>query len=218
MRVRFGKAGLVCGLVLGFGAQAFAEAVRFDAGWTHQKFSLFSKNDYGYGGRSLSIGSEGSVSLIYKPLPEAQWGRSAARWSWAVERSVPATDLRNKGGDDRNIALYAVFMPRAEAERLKGASVAKLLAHEQVRVLVYVWGGAHRRGALLDSPYLGARGKTVVLRGAGTGAHSESVDFAADYKRAFGGTPEALVGFAVSADSDDTDSHIVAQLSGLSVK
>jgi hypothetical protein len=209
---------LVFAFVLALPMKASAEAVSFDAGWKHQKFSLFSKNDYGYGGRSLSIGSEGSVSLIYKPLPEAQWGSTSAAWSWAVERSVPATDLRNKGGDDRNIALYAVFMPRAEASRLKGASVTKLLGNDQVRVLVYVWGGSHKRGASLASPYLGARGKTVVLRGAGTGAHNENVDFAADYKRAFGGAPEALVGFAVSADSDDTDSTIVAKMSGLTVK
>ncbi|MFY9318096.1 MAG: hypothetical protein WAO86_00895, partial [Lentibacter algarum] len=84
---------LVFAFVLALPMKASAEAVSFDAGWKHQKFSLFSKNDYGYGGRSLSIGSEGSVSLIYKPLPEAQWGSTSAAWSWAVERSVPATDL-----------------------------------------------------------------------------------------------------------------------------
>ncbi|WP_439110076.1 DUF3047 domain-containing protein [Lentibacter sp.] len=197
---------------------AKAEAVSFDTGWKHQKFSLFSRNSYGYEGRNLSIGSDGSVSLIYKPLPETAWGSQSAAWSWAVERSVPATDLRLKGGDDRNIALYAVFLPRAEAERLRGAKISTLLGNEAVRVLVYVWGGSHRRGAQLDSPYLGARGKTVVLRGAGTGAHSERVDLAADYARAFGGTAEALVGLAVSADSDDTASRIAARLSDLQVK
>lgn len=197
---------------------AKAEAVSFDAGWNHQKFSLFSRNSYGYDGRSLSIGSEGSVSLIYKPLPETAWDSRSADWSWAVERSVPATDLRLKGGDDRNIALYAVFLPRAEAERLRGARISTLLGNDAVRVLVYVWGGSHERGAQLASPYLGPRGKTVVLRGAGTGAHSESVDFAADYTRAFGGRAEALVGLAVSADSDDTNSSISARLSDLNVK
>ena len=163
------KCCLIFSFVLALPVTASAEAVSFDAGWKHQKFSLFSKNDYGYGGRSLSIGSEGSVSLIYKPLPEAQWGSTSAAWSWAVERSVPATDLRNKGGDDRNIALYAVFMPRAEATRLKGASVAKLLSNDQVRVLVYVWCGSHKRGASLASPYLGRAGRQLFCVGQGRG-------------------------------------------------
>ena len=88
------KCCLIFSFVLALPVTASAEAVSFDAGWKHQKFSLFSKNDYGYGGRSLSIGSEGSVSLIYKHLPEAQWGSTSAAWSWAVERSVPATEDR----------------------------------------------------------------------------------------------------------------------------
>jgi len=56
------------------------------------------------------------------------------------------------------------------------------------------------------------------LRPAGTGAHRENVDLAADYRRAFGGVPGALVGLAVSADSDDTNSRIRARVSGLVLK
>jgi hypothetical protein len=44
------------------------------------------------------------------------------------------------------------------------------------------------------------------------------VDLARDYGRAFGGRPEALVGLAVSADSDDTASAVEATVSGLAVK
>ena len=51
------KCCLIFSFVLALPVTASAEAVSFDAGWKHQKFSLFSKNDYGYGGRSLSIGS-----------------------------------------------------------------------------------------------------------------------------------------------------------------
>ena len=128
---------------------------------------------------------------------------------------MPATDLRKKGGDDRNLALYAVFLPEAEAQKIKGAGIRKLLASDAARVLVYVWGGNHQRNAVLSSPYLGARGKTIVLRGSGTGQFSESVDLAGDYARAFRGQRGALVGLAVSADSDDTDSVIDGSISGL---
>lgn len=195
-----------------------AAQISFDGGWKHQKFSLFSGNDYTPRGAALDVMSEGSVSLFYRAVPEAFWSSSGASWDWRVSQSVPPTDLAVKGGDDRNLAMYFVFLPQAEAERLSGARVTRLLSHDDVRVLVYVWGGDHARGALLDRPYLGARGKTVVLRPAGTGEARETVDLAADYARAFGGPVTSLVGLAVSGDSDDTDSRISARISGLSLR
>jgi hypothetical protein len=201
-------------LVFGAGS-AIAQQIAFDGSWKEQRFSLFSKNDYGFNGSSLDVASDGSVSMAYVQLPESVWGASGAKWQWAVSQSTPATDLRQKGGDDRNLSLYAVYLPADQAQKLKGAKITKLLSEDSARVLVYVWGGAHNRGDFLDSPYLGARGKTIVLRGSGTGSHSEAVDLAGDYRKAFGGTPGALVGLAVTADSDDTDSQIAASISNL---
>ena len=195
---------------------ALAAPVSFDGSWKTQKFSLFSSNKYGFNGNSVSVSSEGSVSLAYRRLDASYWDASSAQWSWRVDEGVPATDLRKKGGDDRNLALYFVFLPEDQAEALKGASVRKLLTNKAARVLVYVWGGAHNRGAVLSSPYLGNRGKTIVLRGSGTGSASENVNLARDYGNAFGGNA-ALVGVALSGDSDDTNSRIRASISGLRV-
>jgi hypothetical protein len=201
---------------LSSGAQA--QSVAFDNAWKTQRFSLFSSNKYGFGGRSMSIASDGSVSLAYTPLREALWGARAAKWSWSVTQSVPATNLANKGGDDRNASVYFVFLPEAEAKALgASADVRKLLTSPTARVLTYVWGDNRARGTQLASPYLGNRGKTILLRAAGTGQHAESVNLAADYKRAFGGTAGALVGLAVSADSDDTKTAIRASITGLSL-
>lgn len=204
-------------LCLAAALPASAASVAFNDSWSVQRFSLFSGNEYGFNGSSLSVISEGSVSIAFRPLSEGAWGARRAAWRWSVSEGVPPTDLTRKGGDDRNLALYFVFLPRAEAQRLQGASIRQLLSEETIRALVYVWGGAHPRGAVLPSPYLGARGKTVVLRGSGTGSHAESVDLAADYARAFGGRPEALVGIAVSGDSDDTDSAIRGTIRNLTV-
>lgn len=209
---------LAVSLVPPLAPAAFAEAVAFDKSWTTQRFSLFSSNKYGFNGSSLSITSDGSVSLAYARVKEGLWGAKAAKWSWGVTQSVPATDLAKKGGDDRNASLYFVFLPEAEAKALGAkADVRKLLTSKAARVLVYVWGDNRGRGTLLSSPYLGNRGKTILLRPAGTGKFSESVNLAADYKRAFGGQAGALVGLAVSADSDDTDTAIRATITGLAL-
>lgn len=196
---------------------ASAGQIPFNSGWKEQKFSLFSKNKYSYGSTRLGVQSDGSVSMAYRAVPEDLWGATSGSWSWRVDQSVPATDLRKKGGDDRNLALYVVFLPEADARAAKGSGIRKLLGNQSARVLVYVWGGKHGRGKVLSSPYLGSRGKTVVLRDTGTGAHSERVDLHSDYRRAFGGRAGAVVGIAVSADSDDTDSQIKGAISNLSL-
>ena len=206
---------LGCAIALtALAAPAMASEISFDD-WTHQPFSLFSNNDYGREGARLDVVSDNSVSLIYTPLGRDFWNMRTARWSWRVEESAPATDLVRKGGDDRNLSIYAVFLPPDEAERLRGESVTSLLEAPTARVLTYIWGGAYNRGALMPSPYLGERGVAVMLRPAGAGDFAEQVDFAADVKSAFGAEGMALVGLAVSADSDDTDSRIRASISDL---
>ncbi len=193
---------------------AQAGPVSFATGWREQRLQMFSSNDYSFGA-SLGIVSEGAVSLAWTRVPRIEWRATGAAWSWQVDQSVPATDLARKGGDDRNISLYFVFLPQADAEALEGANIRRLMGNANVRILQYVWGGSYGRGAIIASPYAPGQGVTVALRQAGTGAHNEQVDLARDYATAFGGTPGALVGLAVSADSDDTDSVIRATVSGL---
>jgi hypothetical protein len=196
---------------------AHAGEVSFSAGWQEQRLQLFNSNSYSFG-NSLGIASDGAVSLVWRALPESEWGATAASWQWQVDQSVPATDLARKGGDDRNISVYFVYLPVDEARRLQGASIRQLLGNGSVRILQYAWGGQYGRGAIVPSPYAPGQGVTVALRQAGTGGFSENVDLAGDFGRAFGGAPLALVGLAVSADSDDTGSSIRASLSPISLR
>jgi hypothetical protein len=198
------------------GSTAAAGPISFSSGWTEQKLSLFSNNRYSFG-NALSMTSDGGVSIAWTRIPQANWQASSASWNWTVEQSVPATDLRQKGGDDRNLSLYFVFVPDDQAAGLQNANIRQLLGNDDVRVLLYVWGGNHSRGAQFQSPYLRGQGMNVMLRQAGTGSHSESVNLAADYAKAFGGQPGSLVGIAVSGDSDDTDSMIRAAVGNLAV-
>lgn len=193
--------------------QVHAGAVSFSSGWSEQRLSLFSSNDYSFG-TNLSMASDGAVSIAWTRLPQAEWGARGASWNWTVEQSVPPTNLSVKGGDDRNISLYFVFVPQEVAPSLEGKGIRSLLGRDDVRVLQYAWGGNHSRGSVIPSPY-GSGGVTIPLRQASTGSHSERVDLASDYARAFGGQPGALIGLAVSGDSDDTDSMIRAAIGGL---
>ena len=187
------------------------------ANWQEQRLSLFGSNDYSFG-QTLQMVSDGSVSIAWGRVPQGDWGARAASWTWDVTEGVPPTDLSRKGGDDRNLAVYFVFVPQAVAADLASADIRALLGRDDVRVLQYAYGGNNAVGAVLPSPYgTPGTGVTIPLRQAGTGSHGESVNLAADYARAFGGAPGALIGLAVSGDSDDTKSRIVAAVGRLSL-
>lgn len=197
---------------------ALAGPISFGGGWNEQRLQIFNSNDYSFNGGSLGVASDGAVSLAWTRTSEADWGATGASWTWAVDQSVPATNLRQKGGDDRNLSLYFVFLPEERARQMQGANIRQLNGEASVRILQYVWGGNHPRGAVYGSPYAPGQGANVMLRQAGTGSFSENVNLASDYAAAFGGSPGALVGIAVSADSDDTGTAIRASVSNLAVR
>ena len=209
---------LALAVAAGTGAGAVQSApISFDSGWKEQGFLRLWSNDYIPKGRQLHVISDGTVSLYYTRLPKALWGARKAGWRWIVSKSVGATDLARKGGDDRNLAMYFVFLPTALADDLAGKSALKLLRNDQTRALVYVWGGDYAKGTVINSPYGSGRLEVIIRRPAGTGDFTESVNLAADYERVFGAQPGALVGIGITADSDDTDGQIEAIVQDLSV-
>ncbi len=208
-------AALVLGAVLG-SLPTQAGPVLFTPAWKSLEFFRIPATEYRMNGTSVEITARQSSSVIYTPLPEADWQARRASWDWAVESSVPPTDLSVKGGDDRNAALYFVFLDRETAGRIgRTASIRKLLTSRAARILVYTFGGDRPAGSLLSNPYLGDRGAIIIRRPAMTGAFSETVDLAADFQRAFGTAPQALVGIALAADSDNTDTEVIASISNL---
>lgn len=171
---KFGRlvAVALCVTIMAPTGELAAQEVQF-SGWKHQKFSLLGGNTWRQQGEELSVKSDGSVSLIWQALPEGSRKAQTASWTWSVEHGVLPTDLTQKGGDDRNLSLYAIFVPADAVPAAEGQGIRKLLENPDVRVLMYVWGGAHQRGDLLSSPYLGVRGKTIVLQPASEGQHEE---------------------------------------------
>lgn len=193
---------------------AVASPVPFDGNWREQGFLRLWTNDYSFRGSQVDVVSDGTVSLIWRPVDAELRGATNASWRWRVTEGVSATDLTQKGGDDRNLAMYFVFVDAETAKTLNASNARRLLRNKNMRALVYVWGGSHARGDMLPNPYHPAL-RTMILRGPGEGTFSERVDLAADYRRAFGSDPGVLVGLGVSADSDDTDGRVRASIANL---
>ncbi len=210
---------MIFALSMGLAAtpMAIASPVPFDRGWKEQGFLRLWTNEYSFRGRQVDVVSDGTVSLIWRPVDTDMREAKTASWRWRVTEGVAATDLTRKGGDDRNLALYFVFVDEATAATLNPSNARRLLRNKSTRALVYVWGGAHARGDSLPNPYHPGL-RTMVLRGPGEGAFSERVDLAADHRRAFGTAPGVLVGLAVSSDSDDTDGRVRASIADLTLE
>ena len=207
----------ITALALSLASQSPAMQVRFDGNWKEQGFLRLFSNEYALHGDQLDVMSDGTVSVIWRPVDESVANAKRASWNWAVRQGVGPTDLTRKGGDDRNLAIYFVFVDEATARTLNRLSARKLLANPDTRALVYVWGGDRARGTIQPSPYSPGL-RTKILRGPGTGTFSERVDLDADFRRAFGTEPGVLVGLAVTADSDDTDGEIRAAISDLTIE
>ena len=156
-------------------------------------------------------------------------GQAAPRhvaWSWRLEQPNPATDLRQKAGDDTAARVCLSFelpldrVPFVERQMLR---MARDLSSRQLpaATLCWVWGGPEPRDTVIDNPY-SRRLRYLVLRGQADGVgrwFNERRDVAADFRRAFGDESAELPPLAaviVAGDADNTGRQSRAYVAGLS--
>jgi len=66
----------------------------------------------------MNILSGKGVAFLYRPLPKPRPGTDLKiSWKWRVNASSPPTALKNKGTDDRPIALHIWFEDKEAASR-----------------------------------------------------------------------------------------------------
>jgi hypothetical protein len=184
-------------------------------GWRELASPRKAENAYRAGpDGAIEVISSNSVSTLYRPVDVSIRERPLLSWRWRVNEPAPATDLSIKGEDDCSLAVYVGFPydpGRASFfERLRRPLVETWAGEAAPgRVLRYVFCGRQERGAVVDSPYLGAAGFVRILRPADSPTHTwfaEQVDLAADYRQAFGEDPPDPAQIAIQADTDDTAS------------
>ncbi|MGD1934673.1 MAG: DUF3047 domain-containing protein [Candidatus Phaeomarinobacter sp.] len=165
---------------------------------------------------TMEVISDSSVAFYYREvMPETQ----TLSWRWRVMDAGVQTDLRTPGEDDRPVALHLWFPKDDESGSLFGWA-ASLLGYPPVgRAITYVWGGTEPRGTAFINPHLAdSQGMIIVLRTTAAsedGWAEETVDFAADYERYFGGPSPKPSHIAISGDSDDLGGLRSARISDL---
>jgi hypothetical protein len=171
------------------------------------------------GQRVLRVEAQSSYGNLVHPLLE-QPGAHRLSWRWRVDESIPANDLRRKEGDDSPIKVCALFdlpasaVPFVERQVLR---IARLRSGEVLPAasVCYVWDAHLPPGTVLDNAF-SRRIRVIVLRGPEAPLHrwqDEQRDVWADFHRLFGDESLAvppLVGVAIGADADNTQSHSLA--------
>jgi hypothetical protein len=194
---------------------------RWTDGW--QPFVLPGKTATVYaagsdGGRwVLHAKSDHSASMYRRALRIEPDGLGQVSFSWKVRSLLPDADVRESETGDAVVRVMLAF--DGDASRLSARTrlmfdLMQSLSGEAppFATLMYVWDSR----AEVDSVVLNKRSdriRKIVLESGPSHLgqwRSYQRDVRADYRRAFGEDPGALVGVAVMTDSDNTKSRAEA--------
>lgn len=194
------------------------------AGWKYKEFDHKSPLTFRGENGVLRMTGINGVSAIYKAVDVDLRATPIMRWRWRVDRGAPPTDLRKVGGDDRNITIIVSFQWDQSIATDAELGVWRVMQMSNAsappnRVIHYIWGGTQKIGESFNDPYTGPFGRYVIMRNGASDQGvwvNEAVDVMADYRRLFGGNPPPINQIMISADGDDTQTQIDAQVAELS--
>ncbi len=186
-------------------------------------FTRFSVVDI-EGRRAVKVEADSSYGNLVHPLAPLPVAGHLA-WQWRVELPLTDTDLRKKAGDDTQIKVCVFFDEPMEKLPFGDRQILRLARSRTTDVvptatLCYVWDSHLKAGTALPSAFTG-RLRYLVLQ---TGTDkldrwiAERRDLAADFTRLFGDECDVVppvIGVAVGADADNTQSRSIAYVSRL---
>jgi hypothetical protein len=133
------------------------------------------------------------------------------RFSWKVPELIPNADLGVRDVADSPVRVVLAFegdRSRFSAKNSMLSEMARLLTGEPMpyATLMYVWCNTRAPGSVITSPRTDRIRKIVVESGSQN--LNQWLDYErnirADFEKAFGEAPGALVGIALMTDSDNT--------------
>ena len=166
----------------------------------------------------VALESEKTVSIAFYKTDADLDKTPFLSWQWRVDTPVLNTDLKQKGGDDRSMAIYVAFPYQPEVasfgEKIKRKAIEALRGKDTPgRVLTYVWGGGAPKRRFVENPYTGEYGQMIFQRTPIDPSGQwldEKIDLKADFIKAFGYEPASPLYIGIAADSDDTQARVKA--------
>lgn len=163
-------------------------------------------------GRDAVLGeSDSAASMLrqYLRVEPSELGKLS--FSWKVPRMIAGADMTQRDGDDSPVRVVLAFEGDRSKFSAKNAMLSELalaLTGEPMpyATLMYVWGNHSAPESVLINTRTDRIRKVVIESGPARLDRwlDYERDIRADYEKAFGEAPGALVGIAIMTDSDNT--------------
>jgi Protein of unknown function (DUF3047) len=212
-------------------AVASNQAVAWTSGQNWQTYHLPGKkptlfSPVSMDGRSAVLAvADSSASLLRQQVHVASSELQNVRFSWKVPQLIEAADMALRDGDDSPVRVVLTFEGNRANWSAKNAMLSELsqvLTGEELpyATLMYVWCNKRAPGSVIHNPRTDRIRKMVVESGSKN--LNQWMDYErnirADFERAFGEAPGALLGVALMTDSDNTRSKTRAYYGPISMR
>ena len=155
--------------------------------------------------------SDSSASMLRQTLRIEPEGLGKLSFSWKVPKMISGADMTQRDSDDSPVRVVLAFEGDRSKFSAKNAMLSELalaLTGEPLpyATLMYVWGTHSAPESVIINTRTDRIRKLVLESGPGRLGRwlDYERDVRADYEKAFGEAPGALVGIAIMTDSDNT--------------
>lgn len=187
------------------------------AGWTHWALPGKTATQFRaarHQGRDALVAiSQASASMVRSKVRVAPEDLGRVRFSWNVPELIAGADLGTRDVADSPVRIVLAFegdRSKLSARNAMLSELARALTGEEMpyATLMYVWCNHRAPGSVIVGPRTDRIRKLVVESGSGNLKRwlDYERDVRADFIKAFGEAPGALVGIAVMTDTDNTAS------------
>ena len=195
--------------------------------WHHLPFPGKTETRFRYarkdGRDAIAVLASSSASMLRSKVRIEPADLAGVRFSWKVPELIAGADLASREADDSPVRIVLFFegdRSRFSPREAMTAELVRAVTGEEMpyATLMYVWCNRREPGTVVNSPRT-TRVRTMVVE-SGTRNLNQWLeyerDIRADFQRAFGEAPGALVGIGIMTDSDNTRSTAHAcQVCGL---
>lgn len=183
--------------------------------WNHFKLPGKSPSQFTYtrqdGRDVMAVLSVASASMMRREVRVAADRLQAVRFSWKVPALIAGADMAQRESDDSPVRVVLAFEGDRSKFSQRNAMLSELsraLTGEEMpyATLMYVWANDGEAGRVIVNPRTDRIRKLVVETGSDHLGQWRDYqrDVRADFERAFGEPPGALVGIGIMTDSDNT--------------
>ena len=166
---------------------------------------------------SLMANAMSSASMLRKDLRVEPEQLGQLSFSWQVKKLIESADMAQRDLDDSPVRLVLAFDGDRSLFSPKNAMLSELSHAVSGRpmpyaTLMYVWCNQRPVESVILNPRTDRIRKMVIETGGGRVGQwlSYERNIRADFEKAFGEPPGALIGIGIMTDSDNTRSHAQA--------